>query len=458
MIGSAGHTEVKVNVMGPLLISTPGEWDDFYTQLSTLKAAGVNGISTDIWWGLVEAKGPGIYDWEVYRRMALAIRSAGLRWIPVLSLHRLGGNVGDPMDRTVRLPPWIWSRSQRSSDLKFRSEQGNESDEYVAFWSDALVKDDYRRLMDSFQRRFADFADIIDEVNLSLGPSGELRYPSYNSHDSGTGYPTRGALQAYSGPAIESFRAFALKKYGSLAAINSAWSFRLSAIEQIFPPSANSLSTNFWNERIQFSNFGKDFFDWYNQSLTDHADRMLGLAQSVFSQPDSAFHKVQISGKVPGVHWRMAIDRAAELAAGLIRTSDQWTRENGYGYLPVVSTFARAATVSPVTLHFTALEMDDDGGGDTVGSKAKTLSRWIGEIARRLNVEIKGENALAGELGSRRAWQNLFEAVSVYGYQGLTLLRSDDIVHDPNKLRQLTDFITELKPQSTCEAKLTNHN
>jgi hypothetical protein len=34
------------------------------------------------------------------------------------------------------------------------------------------------------------------EINVPAGPSGELRYPSYNAHDQGSGYPTRGALQS----------------------------------------------------------------------------------------------------------------------------------------------------------------------------------------------------------------------------------------------------------------------
>jgi hypothetical protein len=32
---------------------------------------------------------------------------------------------------------------------------------------------------------------------IGTGPAGELRYPSYDSHDSSSGWPNRGFFQAY---------------------------------------------------------------------------------------------------------------------------------------------------------------------------------------------------------------------------------------------------------------------
>jgi hypothetical protein len=37
---------------------------------------------------------------------------------------------------------------------------------------------------------------------IGTGPAGELRYPPYDSHDSGSGWPNRGFFQAYVRAAI----------------------------------------------------------------------------------------------------------------------------------------------------------------------------------------------------------------------------------------------------------------
>lgn len=37
--------------------------------LRTLKRAGVEGVMVDVWWGIVEGRAPGEYDFSAYRRL-----------------------------------------------------------------------------------------------------------------------------------------------------------------------------------------------------------------------------------------------------------------------------------------------------------------------------------------------------------------------------------------------------
>src|SRR5919204_651996 len=107
--------------------------------------------------------------------------------------------------------------------------------------------------MHAFKEHFAAKAGITDEINISLGPAGELRYPSYNAHDATQdgrtcGFPTRGCFQAYSEPAKADFRAYVLAKYQDLQGVNAAWrdslgDHPLSEISQIGPPDDNDNST-----------------------------------------------------------------------------------------------------------------------------------------------------------------------------------------------------------------------
>src|SRR5258708_6180302 len=74
-----------VTVMAPLLLQSNQDWDHFRGSLRAAKRAGVDAVTADIWWGLVQAGGPEHFDWSYYHRMANEIRAAGLKWIPIMS-------------------------------------------------------------------------------------------------------------------------------------------------------------------------------------------------------------------------------------------------------------------------------------------------------------------------------------------------------------------------------------
>jgi beta-amylase len=424
-----------VNVMAPLRVAD-ADWKTFEKSLAEIKALGADAVSTDVWWGLIEPKDHR-FDFRYYDRIAKAVEDAGLRWVPILSFHQCGGNVGD--DVTVSIPEWVGpkyaSLNPRAADEDaafFRSEQGNVCHEALSVWASRFALSDYEEVMRAFQSHFADKRHLIAEINISLGPAGELRYPSYNSHDVGTSCPTRGAIQAYSSLAKESFRDAMLKKYGCLENVVKAWSKPLSCREDIRPPDGD-----FFSHHEEHSAYGRDFFDWYSGSLQEHGRRILTKAVEVFDGPHSPFRGIDIGAKVPGIHWRAASDRAAELAAGLLQTSQvsTWNDDRrGHGYAQIVDVFhdvGEQKNAPNVVLHYTALEMDDGAGGPAVASQAKSLVFWIAKEAERMGVTIKGENALSGSLATGHAWDNLVEAIEKGTYQGITVLRMNDVVSNP---------------------------
>lgn len=442
----------SAHAMAPLWLDNESEWNAFRADLRTAAAYGLDGVSVDVWWGKVEAAGDQVFDWSYYDRIANEISAAGLEWIPILSFHKCGGNVGD--DCNIPIPNWIWnhytSQGISASDLRYKSEQGNESYEYVSLWADPWVVGEYAEFAAAFAARYQGRAGMIPEINVSLGPAGELRYPSYNSHDYGTGYPNRGALQSYSRLAIADFQNFALKRYGNLAGVNRAWGTQLTSPDQIRPPSDTN---GFFSRGDQYTTYGKDFFDWYNGALAQHGTRVLS---AVAGSLGGSLASTDIGMKVPGVHWRMGHPteaRSAEMTAGLIRTSvDLSSSGSGYGYRPLLQEVKRASLGRHrLVLHFTALEMGNENFAPQY-SRAEDLVFWVAEAARGVGLPVKGENALSGGVQSNFGWDKIENAVSWAGYRGLTVLRLENVTRNSVGRERYSRFIQNFRSRERVPA------
>jgi len=281
--------------MAPLEVH---DWGGFKVLLAQAKAIGITAISTDVWWGKVEGTEDQRFDWSYYDKVSAAIIDAGLKWVPILSFHQCGGNVGDTCK--IPIPGWLWSRlgGNDPSRLRYRSEKGDESNEVIALWADDLARAQYLEFITAFRDHFRDRADKIEGINLSTGPSGELRYPSYDSRD--FHYPGRGYLQAYSKPAQEDFRHFVQAKYDTLERVDLAWNTHLRDWSEVRPPSD---ADGFFGRRDYLGiQYGKDFTEWYNGALVKHGRFMISLTREALGD---AFPGVPIGIKIPGVHWQM---------------------------------------------------------------------------------------------------------------------------------------------------------
>ncbi|MGY1668067.1 family 14 glycosylhydrolase [Geodermatophilus sp. SYSU D00696] len=446
------NPEFTANVMAPLKVESAGEWADFEADLETVAAYGVDAVSVDVWWGDVEGVADNQFDWAYYDRIFEVITSKGLDLAPILSFHQCGGNVGD--DYTSLLPAWLWPKYEGRSfrgvklgpnGLQHKSEQGNYSRETVQGWADQIVMNEYRDFTRAFEQRYGDlYADEVVEINVSLGPSGELRYPSYNQHDTGTDYPTRGALQSYSPLAVRDFQKSMVQQYGSLRAVNRAWGTTLRSADEIAPPA--DAEAFFTSRAYMDTQYGRDFVDWYNGSLVDHGERVL---TTVIRTLGNEFPEADIGYKVPGIHWQMTHPvhpRATEVTTGLIQTSvDENSWATGHGYARIVE-LANRFDGGPreVVMHFTALEMDDQNYAPQY-SLAQTLVQWIGDYGFRAGVDLKGENALSGGVTWDGGWDNINEAFDGWGYLGLTVLRMNDVAEGVGETRY-AQFIQKYSP------------
>ena len=74
-------------------------------QLKELRTAGVDGVMVDVWWGIVESKGPKQHDWSAYRSLFQLVQQCGLKLQAIMSFHQCGGNIGDAVN--IPLPQWV---------------------------------------------------------------------------------------------------------------------------------------------------------------------------------------------------------------------------------------------------------------------------------------------------------------------------------------------------------------
>jgi len=235
------HT-FTANAMAPLYIEDD-EWDDFAAMLRVARRIGIDAISVDVWWGLV-ATAPNAYDWSYYDRMVAYIEAESLMWVPIMSFHACGPNVGDAYSQPI--PKWIWAALLGDAqaqgdldfvipeDLKYTSEKGTSCEEVVSLWADKFAIPYYRAFMQAFQQRYGNKAYMTQEINVSCGAAGELRYPSYNTHDGGA-YPQQGYLQCYSKPAFRDLARWAEATYRQVVRLNQRWGTQYATFDGVQP-------------------------------------------------------------------------------------------------------------------------------------------------------------------------------------------------------------------------------
>ncbi|MBF0422573.1 MAG: family 14 glycosylhydrolase [Magnetococcales bacterium] len=456
-------------VMAPLKLKNH-EWEDFKSLLKEAKDIGVEAVTVDMWWGHV-MKERGQPDWKYYKDLFNVICMHGLRIVPIFSMHHGGGSVGDG-DLNEPIPRWVYDDLSREAglrpdDLRYISEKGRVHSDAVPVWATtgahgpivleamadffrAFTKEEY------FQRLAQN--RCFPELNISLGPAGELRYPSYNlKHADGLpqsdewSYPHRGFFQCYGDLAQRSFRDWAKKRLEdrrrqNLQDAEDYWvshfvndAHPADPFHQIRPPGGEKpadgqaraddfVSHSPWlSPNKHERQYAEDFITWYNECLITHGYAIMTKADSCLAE--GAFREIPLGMKIPGVHWQWRctdVPRMAEMTAGLIplrlgvvRSRDdqapdgmRWLEDGQYpietGYDNIFNMVrklkASFASGRDVTVYFTALEMDDDwddcgSQDDHKTSRARTLVRCAAKAAQgtihQQPVTLRGENALS---------------------------------------------------------------
>nr|GEX60184.1 beta-amylase 3, chloroplastic [Tanacetum cinerariifolium] len=150
--------------------------------------------------------------------------------------------------------------------------------------------------MRSFQQKFKNYlGNVIVEIQVGMGPCGELRYPSYPESNGTWRFPGIEAAADANG--------------------NKAWGNsgpHDSGQYNQFPEDTGF----FKRDGTWDTDYGRFFMEWYSGKLVEHGDKILGSADSIFRGSGAI-----LSGKIAGIHWHYKTrSHAAELTAGYYNT------------------------------------------------------------------------------------------------------------------------------------------
>jgi beta-amylase len=398
------------------------------SELAQLKSIGTDGVMTDVWWGLVES-GPNQYNWDGYLSLAQIVANAGLKLKVIMSFHRCGGNVGDTCN--IPLPKWVMQTGQSNSDIFYTDREGNRDTECLScgvdnvpvFSNNKTAVDLYSAFMQSFSNNFSKYlGDVITEVQIGLGPAGELRYPSYQ-------------LDKWSFPGVGEFQCY--DKY-LLAELRQA---AINAGKSDWGNGGPSNAGNYNNAPGQTGFFGPNGYDnyasaygqfflgWYAGRLVQHGDDVLSQAHRTFS----SYSNLTVAAKISGIHWLYKDpSHAAELTAG-------YKNDQNQGYTAITKMFAKYN----VWMDFTCLEMRDSEQPASCLCGPEELVGQTLQAAKNAGIGYEGENALPRYDTS--AYQQIqYESNRVMRIQGFDYLRLDSTLLSGGNWNNFISFVKQM--------------
>ncbi|KAL2921875.1 Beta-amylase [Bienertia sinuspersici] len=333
-------------------------------QLVQLKKAGVDGIMVDVWWGIIESKGPKQYDWKAYRQLFKVVKEYGLKIQAIMSFHKCGGNVGDIVN--IPLPQWVLDIGKSNPDIFYTNRAGTRNIEYLSLGVDnepifegRTAIQIYSDFMKSFRENMLDFLEdgIIIDIEVGTGPAGELRYPSYQQNQ-GWIFPGIGEFQCYDKYMEEDF------KKAAKEASYPDWELPSNAGQYNDTPE----ETEFFKKNGTYkTKQGIFFLTWYSNKLILHGDQILEEANKAFR----------------GCTLKLAI-KVAELTAGYYNLDER------DGYRPI----ARMLTRHNAILNFTCLEMKNTEQSAEAYCGPQQLVQQVLSAAWKEKIKVAGENAL----------------------------------------------------------------
>jgi len=398
-------------------------------QLSQLKSvANVDGVMTDVWWGLVEQE-PMDYNWSAYEQLVKIVQQANLKIKVIMSFHQCGGNVGDTCD--IPLPSWVLAVGNSNPDIFYTDREGNRDHEYLSSGVDnatifppnsRTAVQMYSDYMSSFASNFKQyFGSVITEVQIGLGPAGEMRYPSYQTNL--WTFCGIGEFQMYDRYLLEDLAAAAT------AAGHSNWG--LSGPSNAGTYNNAPQQTGFFsngNDNYQ-SQYGQFFLNWYANTLIQHGASVLSEAQAIFGQ----YKTIAIAGKVAGIHWLYKDpSHAAELTAG-------YKNDLGNGYTPILQMFKKYGAM----LDFTCLEMKDSQMPASCECGPEELIFQTLTNAQQVGIGYEGENALP-VYDTASYTQIEYESDRVFPIQGFDYLRLDANLLQSGNLQTFATFVQNM--------------
>lgn len=291
----------------------------------------------------------------------------------------------------------------------------------------------------------------MQEIQVGMGPCGELRYPSYPESNGTWRFPGIGEFQCYDKVIstnghctkwillvyVSVHRIVYVKQYMKASLAAAAEAIGKDDWGQRGPHDAGQYNqfpeeTGFFHRDGTWnSEYGHFFLEWYSGKLLDHGEKILKAAQRIFQGTGA-----KLSGKVAGIHWHYKTrSHAAELTAGYYNTRHR------DGYLPIAKMLAKHGVV----FNFTCMEMRDGEQPDKANCSPEGLVRQVKMATKTARTELAGENALERYDGGAYS-QVLATTRSDSGnaLSAFTYLRMNKRLFEADNWRNLVEFVKSM--------------
>ncbi|KAM1829013.1 hypothetical protein ACFX1X_022235 [Malus domestica] len=353
--------------------------------LKALKLLGVDGVELPVWWGVVEKEAMGKYEWSGYLAVAEMVQKAGLELHVSLCFHA-------SKQPKIPLPAWVSRLGESQPGLFFKDRSGQHYKECLSLAVDELPVLNgktpiqvYEDFCESFKSSLAPFlGSTITGISMSLGPDGELQYPSQHRLVKNK-TPGVGEFQCYDENMLR------ILKQHAEAAGNPLWGLGGPHDVPSYDQSPNA--NNFFKDNggSWESPYGDFFLSWYSNQLISHGDRLLSLASSTFGDTE-----VEVCGKVPLMHsWYKTRAHPSELTSGFYNTSSR------DGYQAVAEMFAR----NSCKIILPGMDLSDEHQPRDSLSSPELLLSQIKTACRKHGIEIAGQNSSV--MGARGGFQQI---------------------------------------------------
>lgn len=428
--------------------------DMLRAQFQALKKAGVRGVMADIWWGICEEQA-GVYRFGAVTELCELLRECGLELQAVMSFHQCGGNVGDSV--TIPIPKWALTPAREKGFL-YTSTCGVVTDECLSLSADNEsilpgLASGLRTPLRCYRDYIAAFATAcgdhlgttVIEIQIGMGPCGELRYPSY-LQSNGWNYPGVGLIMAHDKGMLKM-----LTHQTKLKSPPGGLPENQNAKPDKTPLFKAAGDAGIGKELFRESD-GKAFLEWYSKVLIDHGESVLKEATAALASLNrkQVAESLCFSVKVSGIHWHYTHpSRAAEACAGYDNCSSPGV--DAYGAIASMLSRAKTAAGRPILFNFTCLEMNNWSQGMPESNSApEDLIAQVRRACVAHNVGLSGENALEFDLANG-GWAFTQMAKQLRGWStgrdrmhGLTILRLNDGFLRPEALRELREFVVSI--------------
>lgn len=430
---------------------------DLLRQVNELKKAGVTGVMSDVWWGVCEPQ-PNSYRFGAALELCELLKSVDMKLQAVMSFHKCGGNVGDTVDFPI--PAYALSVA-KLKDLLYKNRNGIVSEDCLSLSADLqqifpTAKPNvcrtaiqcYKEYMVAFIKAMGDHVGTtICELQVGMGPCGELRYPSYLMA-SGWDWPGVGLPTAHDSGMLRM-----LKEQTGLDEPPK----NLPVDQNLLPEDMEFFKSALLGSDVSSTAFrsgpGKVFLEWYSGALINHGKLMLTAATEALAEAKCAPSPEALifSVKVSGLHWHvMHPSRATEACAGYNCCSSD--EADAYREIAKVLAAASRTAKRPVIFNFTCMEMtnNSNGGVPHAQSAPEDLIAQVRRACVDYSIPLAGENALEFDPScSDWALDQIEKQIRRFssGYDcmhGFTLLRLGETCVKPASVKKLANFVSKI--------------